>query len=135
MFAFAQTWHGKATSLGPPAGCERNMMRTPFILTVLSLAAFSLTACNKTPQRPEVPTVQGDSSAAPASAATSWLPPACGGADAGPEPAAPVATAPPTGERNTAATGSGPESRSMPMAGQNNDHSAPLASEKSASRP
>jgi len=130
MFAFAQTWHGKATSLGPPAGCERNMMRTPFILTVLSLAAFSLTACNKTPQRPEVPTVQGDSSAAPASAATSWLPPADSASMA-----APVATAPPTGERNTAATGSGPESRSMPMAGQNNDHSAPLASEKSASRP
>lgn len=105
-------------------------MRAPFIFTVLSLAILLLAACDRKPPMPEVRTVQTDSSAAPASTPANWLPPADSASMA-----APVATPPPTGERNNAATGRGTGSQAMPMAGQNNDHSAPLASAKPASSP
>lgn len=105
-------------------------MRYPFFCAILALGGLSLTACDKTPPVPEVPYARPDSSAPPASTPSSWLPPADSASMA-----APVATPPPTGERNNSAMGNGPESRSMPMAGQNNDHSAPLAAAKPASRP
>lgn len=105
-------------------------MRAPFISTVVSLAVLLAAGCDKTPNTPEMPGARTDSSAAPASTPQSWLPPADSASMA-----APVATAPPTGERSNSTMGSSPESRSMPMAGQNNDHSAPLAGAKPASTP
>ena len=109
-------------------------MRAPMVFTVLSLNVLLLAACDKTPPRPEVRDAWTGSGAASAATSASWLPPADSASMAA-SAAAPVATVPQTGERNNAATGSGPESRSMPMAGQNNDHSAPLASAKPASSP
>jgi len=104
------------------------------VLTVLSFNVLLLAACEKTPPHPEVRDAWAGSGAASATAAASWLPPADSASMAA-SAARPVATMPQTGERNNAATGSGPESRSMPMAGQNNDHSAPLAAAKPASSP
>lgn len=109
-------------------------MRAPMVFTVLSLNVLLLAACDKTPPRPEVRDAWTGSGAASAATSASWLPPADSASMAA-SAAAPVATVPQTGERNNAASGSGAESRSMPMAGQNHDHSAPLASAKPASSP
>ena len=79
---------------------------------------------------PEVSDVKIDASAAPASTPASWLP----AADSASAPT-PVATLPPTGERSNRALSREQESSSTPMAGQNNDHSAPLTQAKPASGP
>lgn len=105
-------------------------MRTLFTLTALALAGLSLSACDKTPPAPVVGDVRIETSVPPAGTPGPWLP----AADSASAPA-PVATLPPTGERSNRALSSEQESNSTPMAGQNNDHSAPLTPAKPASSP
>ncbi len=108
-------------------------MRTYFSLTAIALVALSMSACDKKPTAPPTPQVSNlriEAGAAPASAPDSWTP----SADSASAPG-PVATTPPTGERSNRAMTRAQESSAMPMAGQNNDHSAALSAAKAASRP
>lgn len=93
-------------------------------LTALCAAALLMTACDKGPTAPPMPSVApvagGDSSVP---SATSVMTPA--------KAAEPAASAARTNDGLTRAQ----QSIAMPMAGQNNDHSAPLAAGKGASSP
>jgi hypothetical protein len=109
-------------------------MRTPIELATLCLAALLLTACDKGPTavpapRP-VPVTADTGTPPPASAGTSVPSADSALAAAKDKPKA----APEAGRSNAEMTRS-QESSAMPMAGQSNDHSAPVAPAKVASAP
>jgi len=101
--------------------------------TALVFAALLLAACGKTP--PAAPIGMTTPVAGPTTPATA------GGADASVPDAASVlapaaaAKADPTAGRANGAMNAAQESSAMPMPGQNNDHSAPLAPPRAASSP
>jgi len=109
-------------------------MRTPLTLSALCLFSLMLTACDKERSKPPAPqvepvhvqtgTISSTATDTSVPAADSVLPP-------GNETPKPGAA---TGRSNKEMTRS-QESSAMPMAGQNNDHSAPLATVKPASAP
>lgn len=110
-------------------------MRTPVTAAALGLTALLLVACDKRPGDPLMPppatvstSTSTGSAASPAAdpslpTAASVIAPAAEGT---------AAPAPSTGRTNAGLTNS-QESSAMPMAGQNNDHSAPLAPAASGS--
>ncbi len=108
-------------------------MRTPVTLVMLGLAALLLTACDKNPSGPPPPTViTTNTGAAPSVPTDTSLPSAAEVASAASNGVpAPVREA----GRTTGTRTTSRESMSMPMAGQNNDHSAPLSSAGPASAP
>ena len=105
-------------------------MRHALIPSLLCIATLSLGACSPKRAEPVAPVIETGPTGVAATAsptvppATSVLLPAPGAAkaDAGP------------GRENKSMTRA-EESNAMPMAGQANDHSAPLAPGKGASRP
>ena len=108
-------------------------MRTHSILIALGVVAQSLSACNKVPSEPPVPTVsavQIEPRAAPGGALNTSVPPA----DSVLAPASETKRAPEAGRSNSTMTRA-QEANAMPIPGQNNDHSAPLAPAKRASGP
>ena len=110
-------------------------MRTQATLAALCFSVLLLNACDKGHPGPTVPRVepmQVDPGAIQQSpAANTTVPPA--ESVVGPANEAPKADAA-AGRSNSTMTRA-QESSAMPMAGQNNDHSAPLTSEKGASGP
>lgn len=112
-------------------------MRSPLSLTLLGLAALLLTACDKTPSgAPPTPTTRTSMStgtgAAPSIPADPSMPSAAVIASA--SSSGPVAPVQQPGRTNSDLT-TRQEISGMPVAGQNNDHSAPLASAEAASAP
>jgi len=111
-------------------------MRThPSTLVALCLSALLLNACDKGqlgPPAPKVEAIKLEPDAAKQPPVTSTTVPAADSvvAPANQTPKADAAT----GRSNSEMTRA-QESSAMPMAGQNNDHSAPLKSEKGASAP
>lgn len=108
-------------------------MRTRMTVTALCAAALLMTACDRDPTAPPMPylaPVKVESGMAPVTGGDSSVPSAA--AVLTPATAAePAASAARTNDRLTRAQ----QSTAMPMAGQNNDHSAPLAADKGASSP
>jgi hypothetical protein len=102
------------------------------LLLAVCFAALLLNACDKELARtaPQVEAIKVEPDAA--KPATSTTVPAADSVVA-PATQTPKADAA-TGRSNSTMTGA-QESSAMPMAGQNNDHSAPLRSEKGASAP
>lgn len=108
-------------------------MRTLFLLSAFCVAGAALSGCGKAPSDTPVPQTQpGQAERAPTNAgsadtsvpsAGSVLPPA---AEAKPDLAA---------GRTNDTMSRAQESSAMPMPGQNNDHSAPVAPAKRASNP
>ncbi len=106
-------------------------MRTSLTAVVLALAITGLVACDRKPSTPPAPTV----SLLPIesrSSASGTPDPSVPPADTVVTPAAQVKPDPAAGRTNRAMSRN-QESSAMPMPGQNNDHSAPLASTKPAS--
>jgi len=108
-------------------------MRMPFRLAALGLLALSLVACSRAPldtAAPAITPVQPESGSATADGANTSVPPAASvlapAAQTRPDPAA---------GRTNGTMSRAQESSAMPMAGQNNDHSAPLTPSKTASSP
>ena len=113
-------------------------MRAPGTLAAWCFSVLLLSACDKGPTLPRVePTVppvepiKVEPGTTRSPAANPTVPPA--GSVAEPANEGPKADAS-TGRSNSTMTRA-EESNAMPMAGQNNDHSAPLTSEKGASAP
>lgn len=102
------------------------MNHTPWTIILLSASALWLSACDKTPTTPPSPRVSTpvttESGAARNPVADPSLPTTTS--------AVPQVRGPTDGTRVPSK-----ESTSMPMPGQNNDHSAPLSSAKPASSP
>ncbi len=108
-------------------------VRTPWVLVALGLITVSLGACDKPAPVPPTPTVSAvpvGSGAAPGNAVDTSVPPA----DSVVTPAAAAHPNAAAGRTNSSMTGA-QESNAMPLPGQNNDHSAPLAPAKRASAP
>jgi len=107
-------------------------MRAIFSTAALGLVALQLCACNKAapepPAVPPKPAVQAESGSAQASDPNTSVPPA---ADVITPP--PDTKADPAAGRSNKAMTRAQESTAMPMPGQNNDHSAPLAPARGAS--
>ncbi len=106
-------------------------MRTPFTAVALGLAISMLVACDRKPSTPPAPTVSlvPIESRSPASGTPDpSLPPA----DTVVTPAAQAKPDAAGGRTNRSMSGF-QESTAMPMPGQNNDHSAPLAPPRPAS--
>ncbi len=108
---------------------SRPMPRALAACCLAALALVTLGACSKAEPEPPVAVVVGFPGSGPAGdtsvpAADSVLSP----------PASEVKTDTAAGRSNKAMSGA-QESGAMPMAGQNNDHSAPLAPAKRASAP
>lgn len=105
-------------------------MRTTFTAVALGLATLALMACDRKPSAPPTPTVSllPIESRSPDSATPD---PSLPSADSVVTPAAQAKPDPAAGRSNRAMSRS-QESSAMPMPGQNNDHSAPLASTKPA---
>jgi PBP1b-binding outer membrane lipoprotein LpoB len=106
-------------------------MSTQLIFGALIGAAFLLAACD---QRPEPVASQAESAASSVAMSSSTPPdPSVPAADSVlRSPAAGTTTEAP-GTRTNATLSGAQESNAMPMAGQVNDHSAPLAAAKGAS--
>ena len=102
----------------------------PSILA-LGFSALLLNACNG-PTAPKVEAIKGEPDAAKQAPATSTTVPA---ADSVVSPGNQTPKADAKAGRTNNAMTPAQESSAMPMAGQNNDHSAPLKSEKGASAP
>lgn len=106
-------------------------MQTRMTLTALCGAALLMTACDKDPTAPPMPYVVPSTvevGVAPVTGAESSVPSAT--AVLTPATVAePAASAARTNDTLTRAQ----QSTAMPTAGQNNDHSAPLAADKGAS--
>ena len=103
-------------------------MRTSFTAVALGLAISLLVACDRKPSTPPAPTV----SLVPIetrAATSATLDPSVPPADTVVTPAAQAKPDAAAGRTNRAMT-RGQESSAMPMPGQNNDHSAPLAPTK-----
>jgi hypothetical protein len=103
--------------------------KAPFALVACCVATLALGACSKATPEPPVAVVVGFPGSGPAGdtsvpAADSVLSP----------PASEVKTDAAAGRSNKAMSVA-QESGAMPMAGQNNDHSAPLAPARRASAP
>ena len=117
-------------------GTAKVAMRTrASILIALGVSALVLSACDKGPLRPTVPKVEANKVEADAAnrapVGSTTVPAAASVIDhSRPQPKADVAE----GRSNSAMTRA-QESSAMPVAGQNNDHSAPLKSEERASAP
>lgn len=108
-------------------------MRTPVTLVMLGLAALLLTACGKGPDGAPAPVALPSSpSAAPSIPTDTSMPSAAEIASA-----ATNGTPVPVREagRTNASLARTPGGTTAPVAGQNNDHSAPLASAAPASAP
>lgn len=119
-------WWGMADHSPPP-------LRTSYSVAALGLIALSLGACDKPSPRPPAPTVNAAplrSGAAAGNAADTSVPAAeavlTPGAAAKPDPVA--------GRTNSSMTRA-QEAGAMPLPGQNNDHSAPVAPPKRSSAP
>lgn len=109
-------------------------MKTRVTLVVAGFAALLLGACDKRPSNVPVPvmeraTVNTGSAAQPAGSTS--VPPA----DTVVAPAGDVHKGAATAGRANQSMTRAEESAAMPMAGQNNDHSAPVAPAKRASSP
>lgn len=108
-------------------------MRTRMTLTALCAAALLMTACGRNksdPPMPYVAPVTVDVGMAPATGSVSSVPSAASVLTSA-TGTAQAASAARSNEKLTRAE----ESTAMPIAGQNNDHSAPVAAGKSASSP
>ena len=107
----------------------------PLALVALCFLAPLLSACDKRPLDPATPKVEAAvaerDAARQAPAANTTVP----SADSVLAPASPTPKASATAGRSNSEMSRAQESSAMPMAGQNNDHSAPLKSEKGASAP
>jgi hypothetical protein len=109
-------------------------MRTPLALSALCLSSLLLSACQKERSGPPVPLVepvQVQASTASSAAAETSVPAADSVLAPANETPKPGAAAGRSNDKMTRAQ----ESSAMPMVGQNNDHSAPLAAAKPASAP
>lgn len=108
-------------------------MRISFAAIALGASLLLLNACDKAPSTPSAPMVQPVQKApsATASPATDTSVPSAGAVLA----PADAAKVDPTPERSNTTMSAAQESTAMPMAGQNNDHSAPIAPAKRASAP
>ena len=108
-------------------------MRTRLTLTALCAAALLVTACDRNrsdPPMPNVAPVKVESGEVPVTGRDASVPPAASvltPATGVPQPAGAART----NDELTRAQ----ESTAIPMAGQTNDHSAPLATGKGASSP
>lgn len=109
-------------------------MRTRATLVVVGLTALMMSACDKRPSNVPVPVLERATvytgSAAPPAGNTSVPSADTVVAPAGDAPKGPAAA----GRANQSMTRA-EESAAMPMAGQNNDHSAPVTPAKRASGP
>lgn len=109
-------------------------MKTRVTLVVVGFAALLVGACDKRPSNVPVPAMEratvNTSSAAPLAGSTSMPP-----ADTVVAPVGDVPKGAATAARANSAMTRAEESAAMPMAGQNNDHSAPVAPAKRASSP
>jgi hypothetical protein len=117
------------------SGAGAPMRIHPSTLVALCLSALLLNACDKGPLGPTAPKVEAikvEPDAAKSSPATNTTVPA---ADSVVTPADPAPKADASAGRTNSTMTPAQESSAMPMAGQNNDHSAPLKSEKGASAP
>lgn len=109
-------------------------MRTSLTLSALCLFSLLLTACDKRPSEPPMPQVEpvhAQTGTIPSTAADTSVPAADSVLPPGNETPKPGAAAGRSNKEMTRAQ----ESSAMPMVGQNNDHSAPLATAKPASAP
>lgn len=110
-------------------------MRTLLTLSALSLSSLMLlTACDKKPSGPPVPVVEPvkvQAGTTPSTATDTSVPAADSVLAPGNETPKPNAAAGRSNAKMTPAQ----ESSAMPMVGQNNDDSAPLAVPKRASAP
>lgn len=109
-------------------------MRTPLTLSALCLSSLLLTACDKErsePPGPLVEPVQVQTGTMPSTATDTSVPAANSVLPPGNETPKPDAAAGRSNDNMTRAQ----ESSQMPMSGQNNDHSAPVAVAKPASAP
>ncbi len=109
-------------------------MRTRSTLTALCAAALLLSACDKDRTDPAM------TYATPAKVESSVAPAAAAGDTSVPPAASVLTSAPATPQPASAARTNNDltraqESTAMPLAGQSNDHSAPLAAGKAASTP
>jgi hypothetical protein len=108
-------------------------MRIPVTLAVLGLSALFLSSCDKRPSTPSTP-VMGQATGTGSmqlQAGNTSVPPA--ETVMAPEGETPKTAA--TANRSNKSMTRAEESGAMPMAGQNNDHSAPLTPPKGASSP
>jgi len=108
-------------------------MTTRKVWMVLTAAATLLAACGRDPvEPPKAPErdVAGAPTTATGTPSTDGSVPSAGGALAG-QPNGPQEAA--SGTRTTGALTNAQESTAMPVAGQNNDHSAPLTAASAAS--
>ena len=109
-------------------------MPTPLTVIALCACVLCLGACDKTSSTPPTPTLNSpvptDSGATPGSVGTPSVPSA-----ASVFSPASAAQAEQTSGRSNNTMSTGQESTAMPMPGQNNDHSAPLGSDRRASAP
>jgi hypothetical protein len=132
----ASTIAPTTTRPGQP-GAARLPARSPGVLLLCSLAALLLGACDRRNAETTAPPVVQQ---APARAETSQTPSANPGTSV-PAADSVLTPAPGASQPGTAAVRSNSgmtaaqESSAMPMAGQNNDHSAPVATGKRASSP
>ncbi len=107
-------------------------MRTPLMLSALCLSCLLLlSACDKKPSVPLVEPAQVQAGTTPSAPAGMSVPAADSVLTPGTETPKPNAAAGRSNDEMTPAQ----ESSAMPMVGQNNDHSAPLAPAKPASTP
>ena len=109
-------------------------MRTPVTLTTLCLAALLLNACDKDPTavpKPQLAPVTAFPGTAPSTTSGTSVP----SADAALSLARDTPKPAPEVGRSNAPMSASQESSAMPMAGQNNDHSAPVAPASGASAP
>ena len=106
-------------------------MRTRSTLTALCAAALLLSACDRDRSDPPMPYVApAPVGAAPVAGSDPTLPPAASVVT--PVPGVPH---PAPGVRTNDALTRAQETTAMPVPGQNNDHSAPLATDSGASAP
>lgn len=109
-------------------------MNTHLPLIALCATVLALGACDKKPATPPMPTVSQasptESPATPGSVADPSVPPAASVLST-----ANAAKADPGQGRSNKPMSTAQESSAMPMPGQNNDHSAPLAPAARASAP
>lgn len=106
-------------------------MQTPLTLSALCLFSLMLTACDKERSEPLVEPVHAQTGTIPSTTTDTSVPAADSVLPPGNETPKPGAAAGRSNKEMTRAQ----ESSAMPMAGQNNDHSAPLATAKPASAP
>lgn len=109
-------------------------MRNPLTLLALSLAALALGACNPSPPDPPLPVVapvKVDPVVSPSAATDPSVP----SADSVMVPASETPKSDASVGRTNSSMTATQESTAMPMAGQNNDHSAPVTPAKRASAP